>query len=118
MMALQKYQTMQRRRVEVSIQYSKHAGWSACAAEAARTLKGEFPDCRVGVRATPNEPDSDSPSLFCVSVDGMFVAVSRCERVVFLPMQKITTAVERARRQRRPESTVYGQWAPDTRELA
>ena len=102
-LTLPKYETLQSRRVRVSIEWgaaaAKHAPlW---AEEARHFVKELAPDVKVDVMVLP-----EHMNVFCMRVDGRVVASSR-HGSAYLPRKRIMEAVADARRLNRPPTTVY-----------
>tara|TARA_B110001452_G_scaffold262993_1_gene263790 strand:- start:662 stop:1291 length:630 start_codon:yes stop_codon:yes gene_type:complete len=100
-MNLSKYETMQQRRTEVTVNYAGGGGWAALARETIDIVKGLHPDVRVRRVIT------SAGSGLQVKVDGTTIAASNRDDSIFLSLSRIDTAVERARQRRRPARTVY-----------
>jgi len=105
-MNITKFVTLQRRRVDVVVEYTRSAGWGLCAADALRVIKESFPDVRTELR--PLVPEPSNTPMCVVRIDGMLVTNSRNRGSLYLPLKRIGAVIERCRRQRRPASTVYG----------
>eukprot|EP00536_Pseudo-nitzschia_multiseries_P014291 jgi/Psemu1/291350/fgenesh1_pg.683_\ len=122
----QKYLTMQKKRVPVTIRYSAESGLKPYCLTVAKRVKDEYPDVVIeGVEVDDGRPEDsgsgDSPKTFEVIVDGKLVVrtqkmtasqrssgFSSGECVVFVSMNEMDAAITRARKRRRP-STVYGE---------
>ena len=107
-MTVTKFETLQSRRVEVTVNYAGTGGWGLQARETLAVIKEAHPDVRVR-----RVIQSDGAG-FRVLIDGKTVAASlapdnREEHTVYLRMSRITAAIEWARRQRRRASEVYGE---------
>lgn len=100
-MNLSKYETMQKRRTEVTVNYAGGGGWAAMARETIDIVKGLHPDVRVRRVIT------SAGGGLQVKVDGTTIAASNRDDSIFLSLSRIDRAVERARQRRRPARTVY-----------
>jgi hypothetical protein len=122
----EKFLTMQDKRVVVTIRYSGESGLRPYFLTVAKKLKQSHPDVLVERRILPAVPSSSSDGMegeatFEILVDGTVVVgrtkarrakVARVDmsksRSVFVSMQELDFAITRARRRRRPSTTVYG----------
>ena len=95
-MNLSKHETMQKRRIEVTVYYAGGGGWAALAREAMDIVKGLHPDVRVRRVITA------AGSGLQVMVDGATIAVSNRDDSIYLSLSRIDMAVERARQRRSP----------------
>jgi len=120
----QKYLTMQKKRVPITIRYSAESGLKPYCLTVAKRVKDAYPDVfieRVEIDDGPmeNAGDPSHPGgTFEVIVDGKLVVrtqkVTGAQRscVIFVSMSEMDVAITRARKRRRP-STVYGEHGID-----
>lgn len=117
---LDKYMTMQDKRVVVTIRYSGGASLKPYFLTVAKKLKLSHPDVIIERQILPSVLNSDVEATFEVLVDGKVVVgngrVSKQKvgqvdmahsRSVFVSMQELDVAISRSRRKRRP-AKVYG----------
>jgi hypothetical protein len=121
----EKFLTMQEKRVVVTVRYSGESGLRPYFLTVAKKLKQSHPDVFVERRILPpaaaGSDGMDGEATFEILVDGTVVVgrtkarrakVARVDmsksRSVFVSMQELDVAISRARRKRRPSSTVYG----------
>lgn len=121
-LSFQKFLTMQGKRVVVTIRYSGEAGLKPYFLTAAKKIKASHPDVILERRQTADvdwEDPNDEPS-FEILVDGKVVVGTTKSRSrkkigndvqqsIFVSMQELDLAISRARRRRRPSTTVYGE---------
>jgi len=114
-----KYLTMQKKRVPVTIRYSAGSGLKPYYLTVAKRVKDLYPDVLIerekldkgGIEDGGGSGGDDARGTFEVAVDGKLVVRNRKatpERSVFVSMGEVDTAILRARKRRRP-STVYGE---------
>ena len=121
-----KFITMQDKRVVVTIRYSGEAGLRPYFLTVAKKLKQSHPDVIVERRILPaasvtSDAGMENEATFEILVDGTVVVgktrarrakVARVDmtksRSVYVSMQELDVAIARARRRRRPSTTVYG----------
>jgi len=102
-LTLAKYETMQSRRVRVVVAYT--TAFAALVPEVEGGLKFRFPDIRV--QRLFLVVSEGAPATLSVRVDGVMCASSTTPGRLYLPFARITLAVERARRRRRPKGDIY-----------
>lgn len=121
-LSFQKFLTMQGKRVVVSIRYSGEAGLKPYFLTAAKKIKASHPDVILERRQMADidrEDPTDEP-CFEILVDGKVVVGNTKSRSrkkigtdvqqsIFVSMQELDLAISRARRRRRPSTTVYGE---------
>jgi len=115
-LSFRKFLTMQEKRVVVTIQYNANSGLRPYFLTAAKRIKERHPDVVIEKLILP-EPDEPADRVFAISVDGK-VAVggkqrSRGEdgdghRHVFVSLEELGFAIEKARRKKRPHSSYGG----------
>ena len=120
-LSFQKFLTMQGKRVIVTIRYSGEAGLKPYFLTAAKKIKASHPDVILERRQTADldrEDPNDEPS-FEILVDGKVIVgnnksrsrkkIGNVHTSIFVSMQELDLAISRARRRRRPSTTVYGE---------
>ena len=124
-LSFQKFLTMQGKRVVVTIRYSGEAGLKPYFLTAAKKIKASHPDVILERRqlADVDKEDPSSEPSFEILVDGKVVVGNNksrsrkkignvdlsWSRSIFVSMQELDLAISRARRRRRPATTVYGE---------
>lgn len=121
-LTFEKFVTMQGKRVPVEMRYSTQSGLRPFFLTVAKKIKSKYPDVVVEKRILPNSAEPESS--FEVLVDGKpVVGKSGTKRharrsgdsdlagglSVYVSMEEIDLAVAKARRKRRPNTTVYSQ---------
>ncbi|KAL1521777.1 hypothetical protein AB1Y20_021430 [Prymnesium parvum] len=110
-MTIEKYETMQRRRVQATLEFTMHPSWRFWAEQAAEVLailKERHPDLVVQKVIVATMDSSQIPDM-ALRVEGKLCArLSSGRGAVYLPMQLIGIAVEEGRRTQRPAENVYG----------
>jgi hypothetical protein len=116
----EKYLTMQKKRVSVTIRYSAESGLKPYYLTVAKRVKDQYPDVlieRVEIAGEEIEKKADGEAeamgTFEVVVDGKLVVRTNNQRVgnngsIFVSMAEMDLAITRARKRRRP-TTVYGE---------
>lgn len=114
----EKYLTMQKKRVCVTIKYSKEYGLKPYYLTVAKKVKDEYPD--VSIESIPlssedkdtegSDSGGEDKGTFEVRVDGKIVIRNQkgSKESIFVSMSEMEHAIARARKRRRP-STVYGE---------
>lgn len=123
-LSFQKFLTMQGKRVVVTIRYSGgEAGLKPYFLTAAKKIKASHPDVILERRQMPDvdREDPNDDASFEILVDGKVVvgntksrsrkkmATEDVQQSIFVSMQELDLAISRARRRRRPSTTVYGE---------
>ena len=119
-LSVDKYLTMQDKRVVVTIRYSGSAGLKPYFLTVAKKVKESHPDVIIERQILPSVEDLDVEASFAVLVDGKVVVgneksskqkVGQVDmehaRSVFVSMQELDATISRCRRKRRP-AKVYG----------
>mmetsp|Transcript_3050 Transcript_3050/g.4586 ORF Transcript_3050/g.4586 Transcript_3050/m.4586 type:complete len:247 (-) Transcript_3050:17-757(-) len=108
-MTINKFLTMQDKRVVVTIRYSGWSGLRSVFLTAAKRIKSAFPDVLIEKRILDEE---SGDGTFEILVDGKLVTYSKSKNKengnngVFVSMQELGIAISKARKRRRP-STLY-----------
>ena len=124
-LSFQKFLTMQGKRVVVTIRYSGEAGLKPYFLTAAKKIKASHPDVILERRqmADLDKEDPNDEPCFEILVDGKVIVGTNKSRSrkkignvdlsrmqsIFVSMQELDLAISRARRRRRPSTTVYGE---------
>eukprot|EP00977_Amphora_coffeiformis_P019552 scaffold7349_cov173-Amphora_coffeaeformis.AAC.33 len=124
-LSFSKFLTMQGKRVIVTIRYSGEAGLKPYFLTAAKKIKASHPDVILERRQIADmvKEDPGAEPSFEILVDGKVVVGNNKSRSrkkignvdlsrsqsIFVSMQELDLAISRARRRRRPATTVYGE---------
>jgi len=108
-MTLQKYETMQRKRIHVHFRYTGGAGLKLFFLFAATQLKERFPELVISKTVVPCRSERErEETLFEITIDDKLVYSKRPEKkAVYLEMSSLSETVMKARREKRPKG-VYG----------
>ena len=102
-LTLNKWETLQSRRVDISVEWSGDTHSFLCASEASHFVKGLCPDARVRAKQL-----TYGGNLFRLRVEGKLLVAS-AGRSAYLPRRRILEAVADARALKRHPSDVYGE---------
>lgn len=121
-LSYQKYMTMQKKRVPVTIRYSAESGLKPYYLTVAKRVKDLYPDVLIEVSEFKDDakkqveggPEGENAGSFEVAVDGRIIVRRANQKAgvragsIFVSMAEMDLAITRARKRRRP-STVYGE---------
>ncbi|KAG5184712.1 hypothetical protein JKP88DRAFT_237417 [Tribonema minus] len=107
-MTVSKFETMQKKRVTVTIQYAGFAGYKLYCDATERLIKEHFPDVIINRVVLP-VVGPRSEGTFDILVDDLPVYSKRRDRSsVYLQLEVLRDAVRKKRKERRQGKGVYG----------
>eukprot|EP00638_Chattonella_subsalsa_P005545 CAMPEP_0117746542 /NCGR_PEP_ID=MMETSP0947-20121206/8005_1 /TAXON_ID=44440 /ORGANISM="Chattonella subsalsa, Strain CCMP2191" /LENGTH=229 /DNA_ID=CAMNT_0005563879 /DNA_START=78 /DNA_END=767 /DNA_ORIENTATION=+ len=109
-MTEQKFATMQDRRVSMYFRYTGGVGLKLYYLFAAKHFKQDFPELKISRKVLPCRNDKDRlETTFEIHIDHKLVYQKRPEKkAVYLELSTIEEAIVKARREKRPNTVVYG----------